>query len=178
MNAASTQDRVKDLVFVLDELARWNTNDPVFVGRLDLTKVAAMGGSWGGVTAAEFGRIDDRCKAVIGLDPMPFSSAPQLLRVQQPILEINASDNGDSTLYSSIATNHSVFFQVSSTDHLLIAGVDWYWAWHPENVGAGREVARTINAYTLWFLNKHLNGSTDPMPALASYPRVTGFMQK
>jgi hypothetical protein len=39
-------------------------------------------------------------------------------------------------------------------------------------------VARTINAYTLWFLNTHLKGSTDPMPALADYPRVINFMQK
>jgi pimeloyl-ACP methyl ester carboxylesterase len=177
ISSSGLQDRVKDLVFILDELARWNTNDPVFAGRLDLTKVAAIGGSWGGVTASEFGRIDDRCKALIGLDPMPFSSAPQLLRLQQPVLEINASDNGDSTPYS-MTTNKAIWFQVSSTDHMLIAGVDWYWAWHPENVTGGREVARTVNAYTLWFLDKHLKGSTDPMPALASYPRVTGFQQK
>ena len=60
----------------------------------------------------------------------------------------------------------------------MIAGVDWYWVWHPLDVAGGREVARTINAYTLWFLNKYLKGSTDPMPALAEYPRVTGFKQK
>ena len=60
----------------------------------------------------------------------------------------------------------------------MIAAVDWYWAWSPENVAGGREVARTINAYTLWFLNKHLKGSNDPMPALADYPQVINFQQK
>lgn len=177
ISSAGLQDRVKDLVFILDELARWNINDPVFAGRLDLTKVAALGGSWGGVTASEFGRLDARCKAVIGLDPMPFSSAPQLVRVQQPLLEINASNNGDTTLYT-MATNEAIWFQISSTDHMMIAAADWYWAWYPGNVAGGREVARTINAYTLWFLNKHLKSSADPIPALTSYPRVTGFRQK
>ena len=126
---------------------------------------------------AEFGRIDSRCKAVIGLDPGAFSSAPQLLQVPQPVLEINRSDNYDTPLYN-LAINRAIWFQISGSDHLLIAGADWYWAWHPENVAGGREVARTINAYTLWFLNKYLKGSSDPMPALAEYPRVTGFKQK
>jgi dienelactone hydrolase len=174
---AGLQDRVKDLVFILDELALWNTHDPVFAGRLDLTNVAAMGGSWGGVTASELGRIEDRCKALIGLDPMPFSSAPQLLRLQQPVLQINASGNSDTTPFS-MTSNHAIFFQISNSDHMLIAGGDWYWAWYPANVAGGREVARTINAYTLWFLNKYLKGCTDPMPALADYPRVINFKQK
>jgi len=174
---AGFQDRVNDLGFILDELTRWNTNDPLFAGRLDLTKVAVGGGSLGGVTVAEFGRIDPRCRAVIGLDPGGFSTAPQLTRVQQPVLEINASNNSSSPLYN-MASQGATWFQISSTDHLLIAGIDWYWAWHPENVAGDREVARTINAYTLWFLNKYLKGSSDPVPPLAQYPRVINFKQK
>jgi hypothetical protein len=172
--AAGSQDRVNDLGFILDELTRWNTNDPLFAGRLDLTKVAVGGGSLGGSTAAAFGRVDPRCQVLFALDSTADSTA---LPLQQPVLQINASDRVDTTLYST-TTNHAVWFQISSTDHLLIAGVDWYWAWHPENVAGGREVARTINAYTAWFLNKYLKGSSDPVPPLAEYPRVTGFKQK
>ena len=172
-------DRVRDLGFVLDELTQWNLSDPMFAGRLDLAKVAAVGGSKGGATVGEFGRLDSRFKVLIGLDPGGFSLTPELVlaRLLQPVLEINASDKADTTFYD-IAANDAIWFQISNTDHLLVAGVDWYWAWHPENVAGGREGARTINAYTLWFLNKYLKGSTNPMPALADYPRVTGFKQK
>ena len=174
LTPASFQDRVNDLGFILDELTRWNTNDPVFAGRLDLSKVAVGGGSLGGTTAAGFGRVDARCQVLFALDSTADSTA---LPLQQPVLQINASGRSDTTLYDT-TTNHAVWFQISSTDHLLVAGVDWYWAWHPENVAGGREVARPINAYTVWFLNKYLKGSGDPVPPLAQYPRVTGFKQK
>lgn len=41
-----------------------------------------------------------------------------------------------------------------------------------------QEVNRTVNAFAIWFLNKHLKGSTDPMPGLQDYPRVFNFKQK
>lgn len=171
---AKDQNRVQDLVFVMDELARWNTNDPVFAGRLDLTMMAAMGGSKGGQTTTDFARIDSRCRVLIGLDGVAGSSA---LPLQQSVLEIRASGNFASTLYS-LTTNHAVWFQISGASHGLVAANDLYWGWSPTDVPGGREAARTIHAYTLWLLNKHLKGCTDPMPALADYPRVTGFIQK
>ena len=45
----------------------------------------------------------------------------------------------------------------------------------PGSVAAGREAARTINTYTLWFLNHYLKDFNEPMPAKADYPRITGF---
>jgi hypothetical protein len=174
MSSAGTGDRVKDLEFILEELTHWNTNDPVFAGRLDLTRVGAIGASWGSSTIADFGRTDPRCQALVGLDG---SAGVLTTPLPQPVLQINRSSSSSTVLYNA-TTNSAIWFQISSTDHLLIAGVDWYWAWHPENVAAGREVARTLHAYTLWFLNKYLKGSTDPMPALADYPRVTNFKQK
>jgi dienelactone hydrolase len=174
MSAAGGQDRVKDLVFILEELTRWNTNDPVFAGRLDLTQVAVGGGSWGVSTAARFSRIDPRCQALLALDGSVDSTA---LPLQPPVLQINQSSRDDTSVYDT-TTNHATWFKISSSDHLLIVGSDWYWAWHPEDVAGGREVARTINAYTVWFLNKYLKGSSEPVPPLAQYPRVTDFKQK
>ena len=39
-----------------------------------------------------------------------------------------------------------------------------------DGLTSAREVARTINAYTLWFRKKYLKGSSDPMPALKTIP--------
>jgi hypothetical protein len=177
LSVAGNLDRVQDLVFILDELERWNTNDPLFVGRLDLTKVASMGGSRGAVTAAQYGWRDNRCRAVIGLDPGAFGAAPEVQQIAQPALEIRRANNLGTVLYDR-TTNHAVWFQISGTDHLLVAGNDLAWAWYPADVTLGRDVARTLNAYVLWFLNKYLKGSTDPMPALAEHPRAVNFKQK
>jgi predicted dienelactone hydrolase len=59
------EDRVRDLAFILDELTRWNACDPLFAGRLDVTKVAALGTCSGFCCAAEFCRRDPRCQAAV-----------------------------------------------------------------------------------------------------------------
>ena len=35
-----------------------------------------------------------------------------------------------------------------------------------------------ITDWTLWFLNKYLKGSNDPMPRTADYPQIFNFKQK
>ncbi len=164
------QDRVRDLRFVLDELVKWNGNDPVFAGRFDLSRIASMGFSWGGQVAAEFCRVDSRCHAAIRLDPGAFSGDLIRFGLQKPFLQINRPDNTDLDLFNKTATN-AIWFQISATQHANFC--DYY----PLDASS-REAARTINAYAVWFLNKYLKGSTDPMPALKDYPRVFNFKQK
>jgi len=175
MTEAGLQDRVRDLAFVLDELTKWNEHDPLFAGRLDVNRVAAMGFSWGGPVAAEFCRVDPRCRAAIPLDPGGNSGALMTMGLQEPLLQINRSDNSDYTLFGKAAKD-ACWFQISSTQHLNFD--DSYWWSFPDNLAAARQAARTVNAYTLWFLNKYLKGSTDPMPVLANYPRIINFKQK
>jgi dienelactone hydrolase len=175
MTTAGFQDRVRDLSFVLDELVKWNGNDPMFAGRLDLTRVAAMGISWGGWVAAEFCRVDARCRAAILFDPSGESGNLMSLGLQKPLLQANRSDNSENVLFTK-TTQDAIWFQVSSAQHLNFD--DMYWAIFPGSVAAGREAARTVNAYTLWFLNKYLKDLNDPMPAKADYPRVIGLRQK
>jgi predicted dienelactone hydrolase len=45
-SVALLQDRVRDFVVVLDEMARWNTDD-LFASRIDVQTAAAMGWSYG-----------------------------------------------------------------------------------------------------------------------------------
>jgi dienelactone hydrolase len=175
MTTVGFLDRVRDLSFVLDELVKWNGNDPLFAGRLDLTRVATMGISWGGWVAAQFCREDARCRAAILFDPSGESGDLMQAGVQKPILQINRSDNGENVLFTK-AVHDAIWFQISSTQHLNFD--DMYWAIFPGSVAAGREAARTVNAYTLWFLNKYLKDLTEPMPAKADYPRVIGLKQK
>lgn len=173
MSLSGLADRVQDLSLILDELTRWNIDDALFSCRLDLTKVAASGGSWGGATAGEFARTDRRCGAVIGLDG---GSAGEV-KLTHPVLEIRREDNTASNLYEN-TTNHGVWFQISGTDHLMIAGTSYFWGWQPHAMDGGREVARTMNAYVLWFLNKYLKEINDPLPPGSNHPLVMNLRQK
>jgi hypothetical protein len=180
MTVPGFQDRVKDLIFVLDELARWNSTDPVFAGRLDVTNVAAMGFSWGGEVAPEVCRIDTRVRVAVMLDSYP-SVAPVCaydliaLGLSKPFIGMYSAGGGDSTLFNK-ATKDAIHFTITGSQHLNFG--DYYWISFPGDLVGGKEIARTINAYTLWFLNKYLKGLDEPMPNRADYPRVTNFRQK
>jgi dienelactone hydrolase len=63
---------VKDVRFVLDELARLNQEDKLLAGRFDLSRVGIFGHSFGGATAARTVQIDERFRAGINMDGTDF----------------------------------------------------------------------------------------------------------
>lgn len=66
--ALASSARPKDLKFVVDELARLNSEASPFTGKLDLTKVAVAGHSLGGSAALLGLQQDQRFKAAVLLD--------------------------------------------------------------------------------------------------------------
>lgn len=181
-SAVGFQDRVRDVRLVLDQLEQWNRNDSIFAGRLDVMNVATMGFSWGGGVAGEVARVDERCRAAIILEGY-FQNADDLisLGLSKPTLSIYASpitlsDGSEGLVFNHVSTQDAIWFQVSGINHAQ-AG-DCQWLFGTGELPALREAMRTMKAYTLWFLNKQLKGSADPMPALKDYPRVVNFKQK
>jgi hypothetical protein len=189
-------ERVRDLVFMLDELSRWNTNDAMFAGRLDLTKVATMGTCSGFNAAAEFCRSDPRCQAAILVTCTPakwvspwdhnLSPIPELEQsgVGKPLLVVypdTQPTNYYDFLYNKNAKDATVF-QIQGAGSGGYRGMilvqDFYTFLEPNRLATGREASRTITDFSVWFLNKYLKGSTDPAPPLANYPRILGFKQK
>ena len=191
----SVPDRIKDLVFILDELTRWNADDPVFAGRFDLTKVATMGTCRGFTAAAEFCRTDSRCKAAILVsctparwvnfgDTSPFPALDQS-GVGKPLLVVFGDYADASSYYDFLfnkAAKDATVFQIqgaaSGGYYAMILVQDFYLLLEPYRLDTGRKGAQTIADYSLWFLNKYLKGSTDPSPPLANYPWILGFKQK
>jgi hypothetical protein len=181
MTQATLMRRVQDLQLVVRELEGWNQQDPLFAGRFDLQKLAAMGFSLGGDTVVEYCRVEPRCLAAINLDLLGMDMSPRNLA--KPTLTINHSTSGDvnglTTAFDSTLAP-AIWFQISNTIHGDQADYSWWVVprTSPETLARQREATWMMNAYILWFLNKHLNGSTDLMPALADYPRVINFKQK
>ena len=170
------QSRVRDFVVVLDEMTRGNLNDEVFAGRLNVQNAAAMGWSYGGGTVAEFCRIDSRCKAAVVLEGY-FENADTLLAtgLAKPVLSMYQAGSSDLRLFNKLSRD-AVWFQLRFAEHYSFG--TWYWAESFSTLDRRREAARTITDYSLWFLNKHLKGSTDPMPQPADYTQIFNFKQK
>lgn len=77
-SAENFQLRVADVPAVLDQLERWNKDDPALKGRLDLTRVGMSGHSFGAVTTQAVsgqafplgkGFTDPRVKAAVVMSP-------------------------------------------------------------------------------------------------------------
>ena len=175
MNDWLLQDHVRDFEVVLDELACWNQNDPLFTGRLDVNRVASMGWSFGGATAGEFCRVNDRCRAAVAFDPGGYQPALSTLGLQKPSLTMHRADSSDYTLFGRATTN-AVWFQIRYTEHMSFS--TYYWWVTSTTLDRRRETARTITDYMLWFLNKYLKGSADLMPQPTNYPQIFNFKQK
>src|SRR5207244_2339402 len=158
------EDRVKDLVFVLNALEEWNRNDVFLAGRLDLSKVAAMGFSYGAATADEFCRIDGRCLAAVSLDGFVDLFAPALLLrqvgLQKPLIMLNNPSNSSNEMFAKAKTD-AVWFQLSSTTHFSFSSWQWAISSSSSGIESERAVTRTILAYTASFLHKSLTSQDD-----------------
>ena len=178
-SAEGTRDRIRDVFFVLDELARWNESDPDFASRLDLGRVATMGYSWGGEVAGESACTSSRIHAAIIVDwPLNSWAAPVLVAsgLSKPCLLMGGTFlSAHQSLFNRL-TRDAVSVQFSVADHNMYC--DQYWLFANYNLPTGREIARTLHAYARWFLDRHFKGSTDPIPAAAGFPKLNAVTQK
>jgi dienelactone hydrolase len=86
---------VADARFALDQLTTYNTGDALLKGHLDLEKVGIYGHSFGGATAAEVCREDNRFKACINMDGTVFAMTRNS-QITQPFMWM-ASDYSQVT---------------------------------------------------------------------------------
>lgn len=151
--------RLKDMQFLIDELAVLNTGDPLFAGRLDLERIGVSGGSAGGMVV-ETCRSDSRVKCAVLYDATYFQLNPDGL--QKPFLvalgEINAYYAQDQSLFSKATTN-AVFLQIRKADHYTPSDFGW-----TVQIPWGRAPALAMDACYVWFFDTYLKGEAPPFP--------------
>lgn len=191
-------DGIKDLLFVMDELSRLNTTDALLAGRLDLERLGAFGYSFGSMVAAEFCRIDARCKAVVPFDTgWILETATNLTRLglHKPLLSMNSTEGWIPSApgfggwldapyaFFSNTVNNAVWFQIQGTTHASFGdrgSLNSDPSLTGDSTPASREQSRTIRACTLSFFNKYLKNQDDHLldnPA-AVYPNIINFQKK
>jgi hypothetical protein len=79
--------KTADIRFVLDELGEVNERHEILAGRLDLTRVGALGHSFGGGASAEACRLDGRFRAGASIDGGLWK-APADVEASGPFLQL------------------------------------------------------------------------------------------
>jgi dienelactone hydrolase len=152
--------RLKDMQFLLDQLAVLNTSDPLLAGRLDLDRIGVYGGSMGGMVVKTCAS-DSRVKCALLYDATNIQSlCPAGL--QKPFLvalgENNAFYSEDLWLFNKATTN-AVFLQIRGADHSTPCDVGW-----TAQIPWGRRPALTFDDCAVWFFDTYLKGETLPFP--------------
>ncbi len=155
---------IADQRFVYDTLEKWQQGDPVFSGKLDLTRIGSFGHSFGGATAVEVCRIDTRCGAAVDMDGGLYGEAASKPAVR-PLMLMSSTD---SNQYPEPIAEWSKMIE--------IAGADAYWLELPNSGhlsftitpllspilvpdGFDPQVGlRTVDKYLRAFFDKYLRG--------------------
>jgi dienelactone hydrolase len=162
--------RLKDMQFLLDELARLNSDDWLFTGRLNLDRIGVAGISYGGMVV-EMCRRDSRvkCAAIWDGANLQLNSAG----LQKPFLaaagENNCCFSQAQWLFGKAAAN-ATLLQIRGADHLT--GSDAAWT---AELPRGRGPALAFNACLVWFFDTYLKGET---PLFPTNPEIYNVQKK
>jgi hypothetical protein len=165
--------RLADLSFVLDQLNRLNeSRSGPFAGALDLSRIAIMGHSLGGVAAITAIESEQRLTSVVALDPVLFKIP--LRETSKPMLIIAAGREHwtarECGLWSRLR-GPRLAVNLKGAGHLTPSDAAWLAEQIPALAGEAstRDPLRTlaaIRAYITAFLDANLRGKT-PIPLLS-----------
>jgi dienelactone hydrolase len=178
---------------LLARLAALNTtpNTPL-TARLDLTKIGALGFSFGGATAAELAATDPRIRAAVNMDGLHFGAA-RTQGVRVPYLEFSDDEpltapaganqalttlrtiqtDDDRTTRANFARNGGTLLTITGTLHSNFTDDPLLIPWR-RFTGAGpidpHCAARIIAAWTTAFFDHAFRGA--PLPNPAATPEI------
>ena len=203
LDARATR-RALDLQFVLDKITGLNSSDnkSLFTGRIDLTRVGALGHSFGGAASVEACYLDRRFKSAVNLDggvygtvgdagtPQPvFYFLSDGLRDVAPLLNSENKDVHDNGLMEKLDRDRKTkwlheyggyYLRIPDSLHLDFTDRPLYSRIRRLTKTSGLEPKfeeEVYNNYLLAFFEKTLNGKDEPllnkMPS--PYPTVLFF---
>jgi len=169
----------EDISFVLDQFQGFNeAGDNPFFQKLDLERVGVYGHSTGGGAAIQFCGVDDRCKAVLGMDPFmrPVSaeviengiSQPSFFMFSQSWTDLVDSRNNKlfNQFYPNTENNAGVI-SIMGTKHFDFSDLPLLSPITPQ-LGLkgplnGRRVTEIVNTYLLDFFEMTLKNKSSSL---------------
>ena len=159
--------RLRDLVFVMDELERLNSRaGGAFPGHLDLSRVAVLGHSLGGLVAILSVAREPRFKAAVVLD-MPITSP--VMGTEKPVLILSAGREQSSTAECELWRNLEgprFLVNLRGAEHLTPSDAVWLakdlpGLTAPTGTMGPEETVAMIRNYIAAFLDTALWGRTN-----------------
>jgi dienelactone hydrolase len=153
--------RLKDLRFVIDQMARLNVRrDSPFLGRFDLSKIVVAGHSLGGLTALLSSQSDPHVKGAILLDPVLPDVLPGA--TDKPVLLLTADRQQWAANECGLWRNlHGSRFGISLQGSEHVALSDWIWL-TKDAVRTGpmgpEKTMSAVRDYVAAFLDANLRG--------------------
>jgi dienelactone hydrolase len=164
-----------DQIFVLDQLLGLHQEPGgAFEGRLDLSRLAAGGFSFGGAASFEAASRDARIAAVVDLDGSIWPSGDPGILV--PMLWVQHGTGDQLEVFDRVmADGYAALFD-GAVQHLVFEDLSLFWRWdfpglHPFGSKDSLDALRATSELTRQFLAKYLDGAAapaldDPMQAL------------
>jgi len=173
----------QDQSLVLDAAEALETGPGPLGGRLDLSRVALVGMSFGGTVALRTCSVDARCRAAVNLDGFsPLMAEFETIKV--PSLHLESGEQFASTanrraLVASRSAAPAYVVHVPSAVHYSYTDLPLILPVHSTLAGLDRIPRRTmralINDYVLAFLVANLEDSPRPFGEIPAYARVAKF---
>jgi len=157
----------KDVQFVMDTLEKLNNTSVgnKLYGKLDFSRVGAMGQSVGGAVAGQLCYVDDSMKAGVNLDCFQFGDLFEN-EMKKPFMLLESESYplwgiGNKTIYANANPFHS--FQIKNSRHFIFTDCSIFPVKFNEKlkdlVGEGDKYGniKLINEYIVDFYNRYLN---------------------
>ena len=151
--------RFADLTFVLDQLAALNAGgNGNFSGRFDLSRIAIVGHSLGGLTAIRALENEPRVKAAVLLDPVvpPHLSTT----VRQPVLNLVVGrqwNESDCSLLGSL-DGPRLAVALPGAEHLALSDAGWLLKGSVATGSTPEAMIAATREYVAAFLDANLRG--------------------
>jgi hypothetical protein len=172
-----------DTLFLVDQLEISDNPDipNIFWGKLDFSRIGALGHSFGGTTAEQVCLADIRLQAGISFDS-PHGSLANTMNMTKPFMLLFGPDFGNQLMNDVVfnnAENTCYGLYVSGTRHHNFADVN-LWSSLLKSFGLlgsidGYRMLEILTEYVLAFFDTHLMGDVSTLldgPS-SSYPEVT-----
>ena len=176
-------NRAQDVHFVLGEIGRWNSDDPMLRGRLDLERIGIIGMSFGGGTTTHACQEEPMIKAGVSLDggyerfPIPT--------LARPFLILSGGDNYEymqqfrdafRSLYDRLA-HDAYWVHLKDSTHCDFNDTPWF-DWPTLTVHTRRALVQDL--YVVSFFRKYLRGEDDHFldGSPPAWPEVDAFLKK